>query len=68
MSNSTKVMIDVKNGNNIMYLPLDQIAAASSLRPSEDQNNSASNTLNPNAIEDLTDRVIEEIRKRQERR
>ena len=24
--------------------------------------------LNPNAIEDLTDRVIEEIRKRQERR
>jgi hypothetical protein len=49
-------------------LPLDQIAAASSLRPSEDQNNSASSTLNPNAIEDLTDRVIEEIRKRQERR
>ena len=69
MSNSTKVMIDVKNGNNIMYLPLDQIAAASSLRPSEDQNNnSTTNGLNPNAIEDLTDRVIEEIRKRQERR
>ena len=60
-------MIDVKNGNNIMYLPLDQIAAASSLRPSEDQNNnSTTNGLNPNAIEDLTDRVIEEIRKRQE--
>ena len=69
MSNSTKVMIDVKNGNNIMYLPLDQIAAASSLRPTEDQNNnSTTNGLNPNAIEDLTDRVIEEIRKRQERR
>ena len=62
-------MIDVKNGNNIMYLPLDQIAAASSLRPSEDQNNnSTTNGLNPNAIEDFTDRVIEEIRKRQERR
>ena len=69
MSYSTKVMIDVKNGNNIMYLPLDQIAAASSLRPSEDQNNnSATNSLNPNAIEDLTDSVIEEIIKRQERR
>ena len=51
-----------------MYLPLDQIAAASSLRPSEQQNNSTSNALDPNAIEDLTDRVIEEIRKRQERR
>ena len=49
-----------------MYLPLDQIAAASSLRPSEDQNNnSTTNGLNPNAIEDLTDAVIEEIRKRQ---
>ena len=57
MSNSTKVMIDVKNGNNIMYLPLDQIAAAS-LRPSEDQNNnSTTNGLNPNAIEDLTDEL-----------
>ena len=69
MSNSTKVMIDVKNGNNIMYLPLDQIAAASSLRPSQDDgNDGSSNGLNPTGIQDLTDRVIEEIRKRQERR
>jgi membrane protease subunit HflK len=69
MSNSTKVMIDVKNGNNIMYLPLDQIAAASSLRPSQDDNNTGSSSgLNPSGIQDLTDRVIEEIRNRQERR
>ena len=69
MSNSTKVMIDVKNGNNIMYLPLDQIAAASSLRPSQDDGvNGSSDSLNPTGIQDLTDRVIEEIRKRQERR
>ena len=25
MSNSTKVMIDVEGGNNILYLPLDKI-------------------------------------------
>ena len=52
-----------------MYLPLDQIAAASSLRPSQDDGvNGSSNSLNPTGIQDLTDRVIEEIRKRQERR
>ena len=35
MSNSTKVMIDVKDGNNIMMLPLDQVAAASIARSKE---------------------------------
>jgi membrane protease subunit HflK len=41
MSNSTKVMIDVEGGNNILYLPLDkileqnQVANASTGRPSE---------------------------------
>ena len=69
MSNSTKVMIDVKDGNNIMMLPLDQVAAASIARSnqnSEAQNDS--NALSGNAIQNLTDQVIEEIRKRQERR
>ncbi len=69
MSNSTKVMIDVKDGNNIMMLPLDQVAAASIARSnqnSEVQNDS--NALSAPAIQNLTDQVIEEIRKRQERR
>jgi membrane protease subunit HflK len=69
MSNSTKVMIDVKDGNNIMYLPLDQIAAASIGRNnSEAQANDVSGIASGTAIQDLTDQVIEEIRKRQERR
>ena len=69
MSNSTKVMIDVKDGNNIMYLPLDQIAAASIGRNnSEAQVNDVSGIASGTAIQDLTDQVIEEIRKRQERR
>lgn len=69
MSNSTKVMIDVKDGNNIMMLPLDQVAAASIAR--SNQNNEVetdSGAFSGTAIQNLTDQVIEEIRKRQERR
>lgn len=71
MNNSTKVMIDVKEGNNILYLPLDQIAAAS-LNP---QRNLSENNLSPSSsnslssdIQEITDRVIEELRRRQDRR
>jgi|TARA_B100001094_G_scaffold29944_1_gene24962 membrane protease subunit HflK len=69
MSNSTKVMIDVKDGNNIMMLPLDQVAAASIARSNQDSEvQNDSNALSGPAIQNLTDQVIEEIRKRQERR
>ena len=69
MSNSTKVMIDVKDGNNIMMLPLDQVAAASIARSNQDSDvQNDSNALSGPAIQNLTDQVIEEIRKRQERR
>ena len=71
MNNSTKVMIDVKEGNNILYLPLDQIAAAS-INPQRNlnQNNTSSSSSNSisSDIQEITDRVIEELRKRQERR
>ena len=62
MEKSTKVMIDVEGGNNILYLPLDKIVRQSesdipiSIQPS----NSTSRT----SIRELTDQVIEEIRKR----
>jgi len=60
MSNSTKVMIDVEGGNNILYLPLDKIAESArgvgNLNiPSSSENSS---------ISDLTNQVIEEIRRR----
>jgi membrane protease subunit HflK len=61
MSNSTKVMIDVEGGNNILYLPLDKIAE--SARGAGSLNipaNSSGNT----SISDLTNQVIEEIRRR----
>jgi hypothetical protein len=64
-------MIDVKEGNNILYLPLDQIAAASldPTRRSRDENSSstAPTTLGSD-IQEITDRVIEELRRRQDRR
>ncbi|MDC3107185.1 FtsH protease activity modulator HflK [SAR86 cluster bacterium] len=69
MSNSTKVMIDVKDGNNIMMLPLDQVAAASIARSNQNTEvETDSGALSGTAIQNLTDQVIEEIRKRQERR
>ena len=69
MSNSTKVMIDVKDGNNIMMLPLDQVAAASIARSNQNTEvQTDSGALSGTAIQNLTDQVIEEIRKRQERR
>ena len=62
MSNSTKVMIDVEGGNNILYLPLDKIVRQSDesvlVQPSSPGTGSTS------SIRELTDRVIEEIRKR----
>ena len=70
MNSSTKVMIDVKEGSNILCLPLDQIAAASldPNRSSRDEaSSSASTTLGSN-IQEITDRVIEELRKEQDRR
>ena len=61
MSNSTKVMIDVEGGNNILYLPLDKIAEASRGSDNINLSNSSSSS---NSIRALTDNVIEEIRRR----
>ena len=60
MSNSSKVMIDVEGGNNILYLPLDKIAQ--SARGVENLN--IPSTSGNTSISDLTNQVIEEIRRR----
>jgi membrane protease subunit HflK len=61
MSSSTKVMIDVEGGNNILYLPLDKIAeSARGIESLNVRSNSSSNS----SISDLTNQVIEEIRRR----
>ena len=58
MSNSSKVMIDVEGGNNIMYLPLDKILEQSQgsggISSSQGGNSGTSNTVNrpPNSRRD----------------
>lgn len=56
-ANTSKVLVDVKSGNNILYLPLDKMV-------------SSATTASPKSVEqqpgvsELTDQVIEEIRSR----
>jgi membrane protease subunit HflK len=56
MSNTTKVMIDVEGGNNLLYLPLDKIMDESA--------RSAPRVASEGVdIRELTDRVVEQIRR-----
>lgn len=57
MENSSKVMIDTKGGNNLLYLPLDKIiqSTSSSAAP-------GNMTISESGIRQLTDRVVQRIR------
>ena len=70
MNSSTKVMIDVKEGNNILYLPLDQIAAAPLIQIDVLEKILHHLIAINSRIKHsgITDRVIEELRRRQDRR
>ncbi|WP_396588504.1 FtsH protease activity modulator HflK [Bermanella sp. R86510] len=57
--NSNKVLVDVEGGNNMMYLPLDKIMDRSRTQQGETGSSSSAD------INDLTNRVLEEIRARQ---
>lgn len=77
MQRSSKVMVDVDSGSNIMYLPLDRIASQAApmlsnqnrgvlTQPSVGTPSATSGgALTPGDIRSLTDQVIEEIRARQ---
>ncbi|MBB6520677.1 FtsH protease activity modulator HflK [Pseudoteredinibacter isoporae] len=56
MSRSSKVMIDVEGGNNMLYLPLDKIAKPSASYPS-------SQVVSPDMVRDIKNRVIDELRR-----
>ncbi|MFD2231507.1 FtsH protease activity modulator HflK [Alkalimarinus sediminis] len=67
MSNSSKVLVDVEGGNNMMYLPLDKMMSATpatSGLPSV-SGSSVSGRLSSDEIGSLTDRVLQELRVRQ---
>ncbi len=61
MQSSSKVLIDVEGGNNMMYLPLDKITEQSARSRS-------SNTVTDNDIQDISNRVIEQLRREQSSR
>eukprot|EP00488_Nonionellina_sp_1-RS-2012_P002982 TRINITY_DN6046_c0_g1_i1.p1 TRINITY_DN6046_c0_g1~~TRINITY_DN6046_c0_g1_i1.p1 ORF type:complete len:131 (-),score=6.52 TRINITY_DN6046_c0_g1_i1:69-461(-) len=56
-ANSNKVLVDVEGGNNMMYLPLDQI-----MKNMPQSNASGTTNVDVSAI---TDQVLNEIRSRQ---
>ncbi|WHI44548.1 FtsH protease activity modulator HflK [Microbulbifer sp. EKSA008] len=59
MANTSKVMVDVEGGNNMMYLPLDKLAqgGAGAARAAQSQDTS------PVMIEEVYQRVIERLRR-----
>jgi membrane protease subunit HflK len=57
MANSSKVLIDVEGGNNMMYLPLDKLTGQTTSR--------SSGAVTENDIQDISERVIERIRRDQ---
>ncbi len=58
MANSTKVLMDVEGGNNIMYLPLDQMVNRS-------QSGLGGAGIGDNSVEQVADEVINRLRRRQ---
>jgi membrane protease subunit HflK len=58
LSNTSKIMVDVEGGNNVMYLPLDKLGTGSgSVR------RSAPMDINSSNIRELTDAVTEQLRR-----
>ena len=54
LSNSSKVMIDIEGGNNMMYLPLDQLINRNQNRSNSDQDMQSSTT---NSNQTILDRI-----------
>ena len=57
MSQSSKVMIDVEGGNNMLYLPLDRIVRNNSLNSPE----SGPIRLDPQSVQDVTNQVLNRL-------
>ena len=57
LSNASKVMVDVKGGNNMIVLPLDQIMKNQSLRSATGVDGKGSSSM----VEETTNRVIQQL-------
>ncbi len=58
LGSTSKVMVDVKGGNNMLYLPLDKLTQSSTSQL-------PTGTVGPRDLDELTNQVIEKIRERQ---
>ena len=56
LANTSKVMVDVEGGNNLLYLPLDKIMESRS-RNLDDSNTSPNQDLNRETINSLSDKI-----------
>ncbi|MBB5211423.1 FtsH protease activity modulator HflK [Microbulbifer hydrolyticus] len=56
MTNTSKVMVDVEGGNNMMYLPLDKLAEGSASSAAQRQQ------ISPQVIDEISQRVINQLR------
>lgn len=57
LSNASKVMVDVKGGNNMMVLPLDQIMQNQSLRSAT----GAGGRVSSSVVDEITSRVVQQL-------
>jgi membrane protease subunit HflK len=62
MENSSKVLIDVEGGNNMMYLPLDKITEQSAI------SNRLRDSISETDLRDISNRVVEQLRRDQSNR
>ncbi|MFT7286633.1 MAG: membrane protease subunit HflK [Halieaceae bacterium] len=59
LANTSKVMVDVEGGNNVMYLPLDKLSTGGGSR----QRGSAPAGIDTSNIRELTDAVTDQLRR-----
>ncbi len=65
MSSTSKILVDTKGGNNMMYLPLDRLVGRSGSADRDSSLPGAHANLTESDIRSLTERVIQEIQDRQ---
>ena len=61
MASSSKVLVDVDGGNNMMYLPLDKLTSGSNSSGRRGKASSAS--MSPELVDQLTNQVLDKLRK-----
>ncbi|MGS2717450.1 FtsH protease activity modulator HflK [Eionea flava] len=67
MANSSKVLVDVEGGNNMIYLPLDKLTSQNANRSSSLSGGHTQN-ITEDDIRQIGDRVIEQLRRDQANR